>query len=234
MRSEGLDDGTELGAQPGVGVEPLVRHLSPDVVVYLADCRDVLPVACDAVVTDPPYGISHFSRRSSSWQSTCIAGDSDTSIRDEVLNGFEVVAAFGTWKTAPLQNTRGVLVWDKGPAFGMGDLSFPWKPSWEMIYIRGAMWQGRRDEGVLRGEVQVSWESGGRCHPHQKPVGIVGQILHKLPPRTIVMDPFMGSGTTGIACIRLGYPFIGIEVDPCHFKSACDRLERELAQGRLF
>ena len=71
-----------------------------------------------------------------------------------VLQGFETVASFGAWKTPPLPGARGCLVFDEGPAFGMGDLSFPWKPSFELIYIKGEGWIGPRDEGVLSGHVQ--------------------------------------------------------------------------------
>lgn len=111
---------------------------------------------------------------------------------------------------------------------------FPWKPSFELVYIRGNSWEGRRDEGVLRGEVVVSWESKGRTHPHQKPVWLMQHFIEKLPNSRVILDPFMGSGTTGIACIRTGRKFIGIEKDPKHFQTALDRIRRELAQGQLF
>ena len=119
---------------------PSREILADGVEIWHGDCRDVLPLIgkVDAVVTDPPYGINHSSGHGASWKNTVIAGDNDTSLRDEVLQGFETVAAFGTWKTPPIVDTRGCLIFDKGPAFGMGDLSFPWKPSFELIYIRGA------------------------------------------------------------------------------------------------
>jgi len=204
--------------------------------LILGDCRDVLPMLgpVDAVVTDPPYGISHSSNHGASWSGTQIANDGDTSVRDEVLNGFLNVAAFGTWKTPPISDTKGCLVWDKGPAFGMGDLKFPWKGSWELIYVRGKLWSGSRDEGVLRGHIQVSWESQGRAHPHQKPVSLISYLLGKLPFGASVFDPFMGSGTTGVACVHSGNPFVGCEIDPAHFDAACRRIEAAYKQPRLF
>lgn len=204
--------------------------------LWCGDCRDVLPLleGVDAVVTDPPYGISHSSSHGATWQNTRIAGDSDTSLRDEVCDGFENVSACGTWKTPPIKGVRGCVVWDKGPAFGMGDLEFPWKPSFELVYIRGSAWSGRRDEGVLRGDVVVSWESKGRVHPHEKPVWLMQRFVEKLPFGCTVLDPFMGSGPTGAACIRAGYRFIGIELDRSHFSNALARIQRELAQGVLF
>ena len=126
-------------------IEPVIIG---DCTLYLGDCREILPTLgkVDAVITDPPYGISHSSNHGASWERTQIANDEDTSVRDEVLSLFENVAAFGTWKTPPITNTKGALVWDKGPASGMGDLKFPWKGSWELIYVRGNIWRGTRDE----------------------------------------------------------------------------------------
>ena len=197
-------------------------------VCYLGDCLEILPTiepgSVDAVVTDPPYGINHSSAHGASWQNTTIAGDSDTSVRDAALIGFENVAAFGTWKTPPIEHTRGVLVWDKGPASGMGDLAFPWKLSWELLYIRGPIWSGRRDEGVLHDHRIVTSESRGRNHPHAKPVSLPIALLKKLPETSRIIDPFMGTGPTGVAAIKTGRRFIGIEIDPGYFDIACQRI----------
>jgi len=219
-----------------------VEHIG-DATLYLGDCRDVLPTLGEikAAVTDPPYGISHSSNHGASWARTQIAGDADTTIRDEVLEGIPNVAAFGTWKTPPIQAAKGCLVFDKGPAFGMGDLNFPWKGSFELIYVRGSAWRGRRrDEGVLRGHMQIPWESQrgfdleARSHPHQKPVSLCRVLIDKLPDSFAILDPFMGSGTTGVACTQLGRQFIGIEIDPHYFDIACRRIEEAQRQGDLF
>lgn len=208
--------------------------------LILGDCLEILPTLgpVDAVVTDPPYGIAHSSNHGASWQGRQIASDQDTAARDEALDGFENVAAFGTWKTPPLPRTKGCLVWDKGPAFGMGDLAFPWKGSWELIYIRGRIWKGSRDEGVLRGHVQVSWETQfkglgdreARSHQHQKPVSLIRALLEKLHPDAVILDPFLGSGTTLVACTKMGRKGIGIEIDPGHFDTACRRVEAAYRQ----
>ena len=197
--------------------------------IHCADCLELMkdwPDGCvDLVLTDPPYGINHSSSYGASWQNTTIAGDSDTSVRDEVLDRWPRVAAFGTWKTQPISKVRGVLIWDKGPAFGMGDLSFPWKPSWELIYVRGDRWEGKRDEGVLRGHIQVSWESKGRCHPHQKPVTLMMALLKKMPTASLILDPFCGSGTTCVAAKLLGRDYIGIDISEEYCKIARERLK---------
>ena len=123
---------------------------------------------------------------------------------------------------------RGVLVWDKGPASGMGDLSFPWKGSWEEIYVGGKGWAGRRDEGVLKGHWVVTRASMGRTHPNEKPVSLMRDLMKKLPHGCTVLDPFMGSGTTGVACKNLNRNFIGIELDPEYFKIAEKRINENL------
>jgi len=198
--------------------------------ILCADCLDVLPLmpdgCVDAVVTDPPYGITYSSAHGASWKNTCIAGDSDTRVRDSALGYFkrEPVAAFGTWKTPPIADTRGVLVWDKGSASGMGDLSFPWKLSWELIYVRGDGWSGRRDEGVLRGPTLITWESKGRLHPHEKPVWLIQRLLERLPLANVILDPFVGSGTTCVAAKRLGRRYIGIEISEKYAEVARNRL----------
>jgi DNA modification methylase len=184
----------------------------------------------DAVVTDPPYGIRYKSGHGASWQGQEIANDHDTSVRDCVIWKAEHQglpwAAFGTWKTPAPRGTRGVLVWDKGPAFGMGDLSFPWKPSWELIYIGGPGWQGFRDEGILRGHLVVTWESRGRRHQHEKPVSLMAALIAKLPHAKTILDPFMGVGSTGVAAVAAGRNFIGIEIDPRYLPIAQRRIER--------
>ena len=213
--------------------------------LILGDCLKVMPLLgkVDAVVTDPPYGISHSSNYGASWNGRQIASDQDTTARDRVAEMAKNAAwvFFGTWKTPPVAGARGCVVWDKGPAFGMGDLKFPWKPSFELAYIGGNGWDGSRDQGVLRGPVQVSWENHPnvpemerRKHPHQKPVWLLEHFIEKLPSAQTILDPFMGSGTTLVACQRLGRNGTGIELDPEYFAISCKRVDEATRQPDLF
>ena len=201
------------------------------VTIYHGDCRDILPLLepVDLVLTDPPYGIGYRSNRGATWEGTEVAGDSDSSLRDWLIVALpgKPIAIFGTWKVSrPL--CRAVLIWNKGPASGMGDLAFPWKNSFEEIYILGDGWHGSRDEAIIKGHIQVSWESHGRGHPNQKPVSLMVYLLSKHPGQ-VILDPFMGSGTTLRAAKDLGRKAIGIEIEERY----CEIAAKRMAQGVL-
>ena len=211
------------------GVKPYYEE--PGIVIINADCREILPhlPKVDLVLTDPPYGINHASGYGASWENTSIANDHNLDARDWVIQwaGDLPMIVFGTWKTQRPTNVRQVLIFDKGPAFGMGDLSFPWKNSFEEIYVLGKGWSGHRDESVLKGHMQVSWEMQGRAHPNQKPVSLLAYLMSKHSAETI-LDPFMGSGTTLRAAKDLGRKCIGIELEEKYCEIAARRLSQEV------
>lgn len=209
-------------------MKPYYEH--GGITIYHGDCRELLPMeGVDLILTDPPYGIAYSSNWTASWQGTEIANDSHTELRDWVVSVMNPtpMAIFGSWKIARPVGTRQVLIFDKGPAFGMGDLSFPWKNSFEEIYILGDGWCGSRDEAVIRGHIQVSWESKGRRHPNQKPESLIRYLLKKTTAPCI-LDPFMGSGTTLVAAKQMGRTAIGIELDERYCEIAANRLAQEV------
>jgi DNA modification methylase len=222
-------------------MQPYYYDGKAGITIYHGDCRDVLHTLSRnglGVVTDPPYGVAHATNRKvrgvgASWLKTQIANDNDTTIRDEILAWAEGLPAiaFGSWKQPKPKNTRAVLIWDKGPASGMGDLSLPWKPSWEEIYIIGNGFRGTRDEGVLRGYTVVTWESSGRCHPNEKPISLMRALVNKVVANTII-DPFMGSGPTLRAAKDLGRRAIGIEIEERYCEIAARRLQQEVMDLR--
>jgi len=214
---------------------------SGDVKLYLGDCLEIMPHLdkVDAVITDPPYGINYTSGRTGHNSGTAlpgIAGDDDTSLRDCVHEACGDIPQvyFGSWKKAKPRGCRAVLVWDKGLHSGMGDLSLPWKPNTEEIYICGHGFSGHRGGSVLKFNAPVSWNSVsfGRKHPHQKPVALMSAIIIKVIG-DVILDPFMGSGTTGVACVKEGRKFIGIEIDEEYFEIAKKRIQEAQMQPRL-
>ena len=199
--------------------------------LYLGDCRDILPTLpkVDAVITDPPYGIgadTHAGPESSGWKQYG-AGGWDNSRPDAEVFGLILAAGEisivwgGNYFTDLLPPTMQWLVWDKGQRdFSLADGEFAWSSQKRAArifsYSRGAALQD------------------GKEHPTQKPIALmewcIAQAANK--PQTI-LDPFMGSGTTGVAAVQMGRKFIGIEREPSYFDIACRRIEDAQRQGRL-
>jgi DNA modification methylase len=206
------------------------------ITIYHGDCREVLPSldlsAVNLAVIDPPYGIGHSSNFGATWNGEQIANDHSTDLRNWLVGYLSPLPmyVFGTWKVVKPKGIRSTLIWDKGPASGMGDLSFPWKGSFEEIYVIGEGFAGRRDEGVIRGHTIVTWESKGRGHQHAKPESLVKYLASKVPAADFIIDPTMGSGTTLRAAKDLGMRAIGIDVD----EECCETTANRLAQGVLF
>lgn len=217
-----------------------VEHLGR-ATLYLADCRDVIPTISkvQGVLTDPPFGIAYESGQATDelWgEKRRITNDHDTKARDEALAMFGDTPAlvFGSRRRPETPGCRMVLIWDKGPALGMGDLSLPWKPTTEEIHVVGKGFVGKRDKGAVIYHPPVqSMARNGRVHPNEKPVGLLRKLLLSLPGGTIC-DPFMGSGSTGVACVLEGRPFIGMEVEERFFDIACHRIAEAQRQGDMF
>jgi len=199
--------------------------------LYEGDCLEVMkclePV--DAVVTDPPYGVNFSCGWENKFRAVKINNDNDTLVRDLVIEwlGDRPSLMFGSWKTEKPKSTKMVLIWDKGTV-GMGDLSLPWFPGTEEIYVIGNGWNGTRTRSVLSHYVRNEF------HPTEKPVSLICELLTKCQKSWTILDPFMGSGTTGVACVKLGRRFIGIELDPDYFDIACERIRKAYDQPDMF
>ena len=116
------------------------------------------------------------------------------------------------------------LVWDKLTSGDFADCELAW------TNMKGAV---RRITYLWNGCMKAPGETRGD-HPTQKPVGVMKWALQKLPPVKTVLDPFMGSGTTGVACVGLGLSFIGIEREERYFDAASRRIAEAYKQPRLF
>jgi len=106
----------------------------------------------------------------------------------------------------------------------MGALDLPWKPTHEMIFIVGKGYSGERSGGVLRYQSIGPYQQarGERYHPTQKPIPLIVSLLEK-SPIGIVYDPFLGSGTTLIACEKLGRRCRAVEISPAYVSVALER-----------
>ena len=201
-----------------------------DCTLYLGDCRDILPTLgkVDAVVTDPPYGIgfaaqpTRYQRANGmekrSWDNTRPQDVVDSLVADHPA----VVIWGGNYFALP--PSRGWLIWSKlGNAPSMADL--------EMAWTSLDMNARRFDKSVKSASLEKSLQTA--AHPSQKPVELMAWSLGFVPPGR-VLDPFMGTGTTGVACIGVSRPFVGIEREPSYFDIACRRIEEAYRQPRLF
>lgn len=205
------------------------------------DCLEILPTLgpVDAVVTDPPYGIGEGASKVATRQRR--AGGKSKALADqrEYVGGewdvspatAEHMAAiksvsrhqiiFGGNYFEGLGPTSCWLVWDKQN----GDNDFAdCELAWTNLpkAVRRIYW---RWNGMIRKGDDV------RQHPTQKPLGVMEWCINHLPADAqTILDPFAGSGTTGVACARMGRSFIGIERDPDYFQIMCDRIAEAYRQ----
>jgi DNA modification methylase len=210
---------------PRRSMQRLVLHSS--VTIYHADCLDVLPLACDAVVTDPPYYVkgAMISGGGDGWMPGRKAvmewNEGQEGLLLQLADAAPLVAIWGgNYHALPV--SRGWLVWHKPDAVAtMANAELCWTN------------QNRNTKQLSWSIAATNAERVG--HPTQKPVRVMGWTLEQLgvPKGATVLDPYMGSGTTAIACIRLGMNFVGIERDAAHFETARRRIEDEL-RGDLF
>lgn len=201
--------------------DPWVRRveIGPHV-LYQGDCREILPTLgkVGAVVTDPPYGIG-ITRSNRIAVSRGLGGKcwDDAPADLSVLPNVPSIIWGGNYFELP--PTRAPLVWDKNNAGrDFADFEMAWT-NLDMVARRFIMRPMNMD--------------GGKLHPTQKPISLMEWCLGFLPAADTILDPFMGSGTTGVACVREGRNFIGIELDPGYFDIACERIRKEMAQPRL-
>ena len=210
------------------------------VTLYHGDCREITAwLEADVLVTDPPYGMALSSGRKGHHGDLTIAGDLSTEARDMALSAWRngeqdrPALLFGRWSESRPADTLCVLTWEKGEHVGMGNLALPWKPNTEEVYVLGK-WPERavRRRGSVLRHLAIAGTVGkaheGRCHPTEKPVALMSDLLSCCPPGTIA-DPFAGSGSTLVAAKRLGRKAIGVELEERY----CEIAARRLAQGVL-
>lgn len=187
-----------------------------------------------AVVADPPYGIGFVHRgkggrlaRSTQFGGVAIAGDERPFDPAPWLAFPEAVLWGANHYASRLPDASCWLTWDKRDGVcsnDQADCEHAWTNLGGPARVIRHLWNGML-KASERGEVRV--------HPTQKPVAVMEWVLGFVKAHTI-LDPFMGSGTTGVACARLGRKFIGIEIDQGYFDIACRRIEEAYRQPRLF
>ena len=214
--------------------------------LYLGDCRDVLPSLgrVDAVVTDPPYGIGEAAGKAATRTSgfKAMRGGRSAVLRDYGVEDWDnepiavdlmnLVRAAGRWQIIfggnyyALPPTSCWLVWDKlNGDTDFADCELAWTNLKKAVRRIKFLWNGyMRANGETRDG-----------HPTQKPVGVMKWCVSHLPDSAqTILDPFMGSGTTGVAAVQMGRNFIGIEREEKYFEIACHRIEQAQRQADMF
>ena len=206
--------------------------------LWLGDCREILPTlpAFDLLLTDPPYGIGETagknkSRSHKNIPATDYGNDDwdDATPPRELINLMRSKARWqiifgGNYFELPPSSCW--LVWDKDNTGDFADAELAWTNLKKAVRLKKWRWNGMLQENMAKKEIRV--------HPTQKPVPIMEWCLTQAPPDTsTVLDPFAGSGTTGVACANMGKAFTGIERERKYFDLACERIARAQAQGQL-
>jgi DNA modification methylase len=181
--------------------------------LILGDCLEVLPMLgrVDAVVTDPPYGLGEKLRIGGfkKWplmQAKMGNATWDNQVSEALPSALALADDAIVWggNYYDLPPVRGWLIWDKIVRnFSSGHVEMAWT----------TVDQPTRAFNYAHGELA----SEGKLHPTQKPLPLMGWCLGFLPNASTILDPFMGSGTTGVACVKLGRKFVGIEIDEGYF-----------------
>jgi site-specific DNA-methyltransferase (adenine-specific) len=197
--------------------------------LYLGDCREVLPTLpkVDAVVTDPPYGLGTRLHREADdvWKLRSTADAEWDS--EPAYEALELALCASLWHIVwggnyyVLPPARCWLLWDKMQEHSGAHAEMAWtnldKPVRTFRYARAQL------------------ASEGKVHPTQKPEPLMRWCIGHLPHDSdTILDPFMGSGTTGVAAVQMGRDFIGIEREERYFEIACRRIEEAQRQGDLF
>jgi len=194
-----------------------------------ADCRDVLPLLgkVDAVVTDPPYGIA------SVWKGGLKHGWGKAKSEAELRNEWDESTPSPETMAAVVACGKEVIIWG-GNYFELPP-SRCWlvwsKPERNFTLAEAELAWTNRDN-VVR-VLDYNRSDPDRLHPTQKPVGVMRWSIDKTKGK-LVCDPFMGSGTTGVAAVQMGRDFIGIEREATYFDIACKRIEDAQRQGDMF
>ena len=211
--------------------------------LYLGDCLELLPSLspCDAIVTDWPYGIKADSQASKKSGQLNGAGNRRVAKRDYAptewdsapldVDAVKLVLSCARWKIIfggnyyAMPPTTCVLVWDKETNGAFADCELAWTNLPGAVRRLRHLWNGFARKG---GEARFD-------HPTQKPLGVMEWCLSHLPPEVnSICDPFMGSGTTGVAVARRGGEFVGIERNPDYFDLACRRIDDAYRQPDMF
>lgn len=215
--------------------------LAEGVTLYNADCREVLPTlgTVDACVTDPPYGMGWDTNSKRFTPGSIKRGAGRSDWGDIVSDAepfdptpwlaFPSCVMWGANHYAQRLPIGTTLVWmKKAPhLFGtfLSDAEIAWEKGGHGVYIHFEQFPPPS---------RMAENNGQTAHPTQKPIGLMRWCIERQGAAATILDPFCGSGTTGVAAVKLGRKFIGVEIEERYFDIACRRISEALRQPDLF
>ena len=211
--------------------------------LYLGDCLEILPTLpkVDAVITDPPYDEKTHSGHMSGVVDRQVLGFAAMTDFDGLITA--LVDKANRWVIASCATSHCLAAMGRNDFIRMGI----WvKPNGAPQFTGERPGTGWEAVGIFHRNGIKRWNGGGHhavwihniesgLHPTQKPLSLFTKWVSQFTDRgETILDPFMGSGTTGVACMNLGRKFIGIEIEPKYFDIACERIENAQRQQRMF
>lgn len=203
--------------------------------LYLGDCRELLTqIKANAVISDPPYGIGYKygsakGKYATKFAHDAVYGDNVPFDPSPLLNIAKVVLLWGANHYADkLPPQSSWLIWDKRAASNhtnnFADCEMAWINTGGVARVFRHHWAGF----TKASEVGIP-----RVHPTQKPIALMKWCIIQAGKPETIFDPYMGSGTTGVAAVDMGCNFIGCEIEERHFETACKRIEEAQQQMHL-
>ena len=228
----------KIKLEPKKEVEP-IKIVEDDYQLWFGDClelmKDIPDESVDMILTDPPFGMNfksgfrNFEKiindNNLDWVDEFVEGIYRISKNDTAHYMFTSFHNIDVFKRAIEKKfkIKNLLTWVKNNT-SMGDLKGDFAPKTEFIifFQKGRkLINGKRDSNVLEYK-----RTGNKLHPTQKPVDMLEFLIEKFSnEHDTILDPFMGSGSTGVAALNTGRKFIGIELDDKYFEIAKERIE---------
>lgn len=225
-----------------------IEHLSDSVTLYLGDCRDVLPTLAraDALITDPPYGVNIGAHKALRDNRSHLLRKGGYESYDDTPENFDAIVTPAL--TLALEKVERGAIFTAGSKLGklpepaaIGGIYTPagiGRNAWGFTCFHAIALFGicpTLHHGAHKTVLQSSEAAEPNGHPMPKPIGWMRWLINLASVQGhTVLDPFMGSGTTGVACVEMGRKFVGVEIDPGYFDIARRRISDALKQPDMF
>ena len=212
--------------------------------LYCGDCADVFHMLnkVDCVITDPPYGLGEVRGTTSKARqrnSYSIYDDTEQCLIENIIPRFQSALSLSSGRGLVTPGAKCLQLWPRAVTIGgFYQPAAVGMTPWGFAGFNPVLFYGK-DQKAGRGQSSTATTLTERpstnLHPCAKPLGAMKWMVEKCTIEgQVVLDPFMGSGTTGVAAVQMGRKFIGIELDPDYFAIACKRIEDAQRQGDIF